>query len=61
MSKVMGEFKDQSHIVGPTTYRLNITSLSFHVNRPSDSWDMIFFPIFPWKSKVKIIAKGHIG
>ena len=29
----------QSHIVGPTSYRL--TSLSFHVNQHSHSWDMV--------------------
>ena len=38
--KVMGEVKNQSHNVGLTTYRL--TSLSFHVNRPSHSWDTAF-------------------
>ena len=38
--KVMGEVDIQSHKVGVTTYRL--TSLSFHVNRPSHSWDTTF-------------------
>ena len=38
--KVMGEVKVESHNMGPTFYRL--TSLSFHVNRPSHSWDMTF-------------------
>ena len=38
--KVMGEVTVQSHNVGLTSYRL--TSLSFHVNRPSHSWDTAF-------------------
>ena len=38
--KVMGEVTVQSHNVGVTSYRL--TSLSFHVNRPSHSWDTAF-------------------
>ena len=38
--KVMGEVTVQSHIVGLASYRL--TSLSFHVNRPSHSWDTAF-------------------
>ena len=38
--KVMGEVDIQSHKVGVTSYRL--TSLSFHVNRPSYSWDRTF-------------------
>ena len=38
--KVMGEVTVQSHNVGLTSYRL--TSLSFHVNRPSNSWDTTF-------------------
>ena len=36
----MGEVKVWSHNVSLTLYRL--TSFSFHVNRPSHSWDMIF-------------------
>ena len=35
--KVMGEVKVKSHNVSLASYRL--TSLSFHVNRPSHSWD----------------------
>ena len=35
--KVMGEITVQSHNVSLTSYWL--TSLSFHVNRPSHSWD----------------------
>ena len=35
--KVMGEVKVKSHNVSLTSYGL--TSLSFHVNRPSHSWD----------------------
>ena len=35
--KVMGEGNVENHKVGVTSYRL--TSLSFHVNRPSHSWD----------------------
>ena len=38
--KVMDEVTVQSHNVGVTSYRL--TSLSFHVNRPSHSWDIAF-------------------
>ena len=36
----MGEVTDQSHNVGVTSSRL--TSLSFHVNWPSQSWDTAF-------------------
>ena len=39
--KVMGEVDIQSHKVGVTSYRL--TSLSFHVNRPSHFWDTTFW------------------
>ena len=38
--KVMIEVKVESHKVGVTFCRL--TSLSFHVNRPSHSWDTLF-------------------
>ena len=38
--KVMGEGNVESHKVGVTSYWL--TSLSFHVNRPSHSWDTAF-------------------
>ena len=38
--KVMGEVTVQNHNVGLTSYRL--TSLSFHVKRPSHSWDAAF-------------------
>ena len=38
--KVMGEGSAESHNMGPTFYRL--TSVSFHVNRPSKSWDTAF-------------------
>ena len=38
--KVMGEVTVQSHNVCLTCYRL--TSLLFHVNRPSHSWDTAF-------------------
>ena len=38
--KVMGEGQVESHNMGPTFHRL--TSLSFHVNRPSHSWDTAF-------------------
>ena len=38
--KVIDEVTVQSHNVGITSYRL--TSLSFHVNRPSHSWDTAF-------------------
>ena len=36
----MVEVKVESHKVGVTSYRL--TSFSFHVNRPSHSWDTAF-------------------
>ena len=36
----MGEVDIESHKVGVTSYRL--TSLSFHVKRPSHSWDTTF-------------------
>ena len=38
--KVMEEVNIESHNMGPTFYRL--TSLSFHVNRPSHSWETTF-------------------
>ena len=38
--KVIGEVTVQSHNVGLASYWL--TSLSFHVNRPSHSWDTAF-------------------
>ena len=53
--KVMGEVTIQSHNVGLTSYRL--TSLLFHVNRPSHSWVMTFFKIWPWNSKVKVMGE----
>ena len=49
--KVMGAVTVQSHNVGLTSYRL--ASLSFHLNRPSVSWDT-YFKIWPWKSRVKV-------
>ena len=52
--KVMGEVTVQSHNVGLTSYRL--TSLSFHVKRPSQSWVTTFFKIWPWKSRVKVMG-----
>ena len=44
-----------SDILGLTSYRL--TSLWFHVNRPSHSWVMTFFKIWPWNSKVKVMGE----
>ena len=41
--KVMSEVTLQSHNVGLTSYRF--TSFSFHVNRPSHSWDTAFSKI----------------
>ena len=38
--KVMGEVDIKTHSMGPTFYRF--TSLLFHVNRPSHSWDITF-------------------
>ena len=38
--KVMGEVNVESHNMVPIFYRL--TSLSFHINRPSHSWDTTF-------------------
>ena len=52
--KVMGEVTVQSHNVGLTSYRL--TSLSIHVQRPSQSWVTTFFKIWPWKSRVKVMG-----
>ena len=54
----MGEVKVWSHNVSLTFYRL--TSLWFHVNRPSHSWDTTFFIIWPWKSKVKVMAEVKV-
>ena len=53
--KVMGEVTIQSHNVGLTSYPL--TSLLFHVNRPSHSWVMTFFKIWPWNLKVKVMGE----
>ena len=53
--KVMGEVTIKSHNVVLTSYRL--TSLLFHVNRPSHSWVMTFFKIWPWNSKVKVMGE----
>ena len=39
-AKVMGEVNVENHNMCPTLYRL--TSLSFHVNLPSHSWDTTF-------------------
>ena len=38
--KVMGEVDIESHNMGPKFYQL--TSLSFHVNRPTHSWEAAF-------------------
>ena len=51
--KAMGEAIIESHNVGLASYRL--TSLSFHVNWPSHSWDTASSKIWPWKSKVKVM------
>ena len=49
----------EGHIVGSKSWWL--TSISFHVNRSSHSWDMSILKIWPWKkSKVKVKAQGHI-
>ena len=45
----------QSHNMSLTSYWL--TSLWFHVNRHTHSCSI--FKIWPWKSKVKVIAQGH--
>ena len=58
--KVMVKVKVESHKVGVASYRL--TSLSFHVNRPSHSWDTAFskFDLENprsrpwWRSKLKV-------
>ena len=55
--KIMGEGNVESHNMGPRFYRL--TSLSFHVNRPSHSW-YDFFNIWPWKSKVKVMVEVNV-
>ena len=62
--KVMGEVKVKSHNVSLTSYRL--TSLSFHVSRPSHSWDTAIskFDVEnsrsrPWvRSKLKVTTWG---
>ena len=53
--KVMGKVTVQSHNVGLTPYRH--TSLSFHVNRHSHSWDTAFSKIWPWKPRVKVMGE----
>ena len=50
--KVIGEVDIESHNVGLAYYRL--TSLSFHVNRPSHSWDTAFS-----KFDLEIKGQGH--
>ena len=50
--KAMDEVNFESHNMGPTFYRL--TSLSFHVNRPSHSWDTTFQNL-----TLKIPGQGH--
>ena len=50
--KVMGEVKVQSHNVSLTSYQL--TSLWFHVNRSSHSWEMAFQNL-----TLKIQGQGH--
>ena len=52
----MGEVKVQSHKVSLTSYRL--TSLWFHVNRPSHS---SIFKIWPWKSSQGHSSKSQVG
>ena len=44
---------DQGHIVGPTSYWL--TSLLFHVNRPTVLDIYGISKIWPWKYKVKVV------
>ena len=56
--KVMEEVSVEIHYMGSTFYRL--TSLSFHVNRPSHSWDTAFSKFWPWKSKVKVMGEVDI-
>ena len=55
--EVMGEVTIQSHNVGLTSYRL--TSLLFHVNRPSHSWVMTFFQNLTLKFKGQGYGWGH--
>ena len=52
--QVMGQVNVESDNMGPTFYRL--TSLSFHVNRPSHSWDTTFskFDLENPRSKLKV-------
>ena len=59
-AKVMGEVNVESHDMGPIFYWL--TSLSFHVNRPSHSLNTTFFSKFDlenprWRSWVKWMLK----
>ena len=48
----MGEGDIESHRVGVTSYRL--TSILFHVNWPSHSWDTAFLNL-----TLKIQGQGH--
>ena len=56
-----GKVKGQGHIVGSTTYQL--TSLSFHVDRPSHSWDMAIskFDLESPRSKSGQRLRSHSG
>ena len=57
--KVVGEVKIPSHNVSLTSYQL--TSVWFHVNWPSHSWDTASsFKIWRWKSKVKVISEVKV-
>ena len=53
--KVMIEVKVESHKTRVKSYLL--TSLSYHVNRSSHSWDTA---IWPWKSKVNVMGDVDI-
>ena len=55
--KFMGEVKVQSHNLGPISYRL--PSFWFHVKPPSYCYDRPFKHL-TFKSKVKVIAQGHL-
>ena len=55
-SLVRSKFKVRTWVQHP----VNSNPVFFHVNLPSHSYDAYLFKISPWKSKVKVIAEGHI-
>ena len=56
--KVMGEVDIKTHSMGPTFYRF--TSLLFHVNRPSHSWDITFSKFDLEKPRLRSWVRGML-